>query len=54
MLLRSGTAPEDLNAIQLEGIGQVASTAASLSTEKFGGIPSVPEKRQVEKSLLYA
>ena len=54
MLLRSGTAPEDLNAIQLEGIGQVASTAASLSTEKFGGIPSVPEKRQVEKSLLNA
>ena len=52
MLLRSGTAPEELNALQLEAIGQMASTAASLSTEKFGGIPSVPEKKLVEKNLL--
>jgi fructokinase/fructan beta-fructosidase len=52
MLLRSGTVPEDLNTMQLEGIGLVASTAASLSTEKFGGIPSVPEKKLVEKNLL--
>ena len=51
MLLGSGTKPEDLNAIQLEDIGKMASTAASLSTEKFGGIPSVPEKKLVEEYL---
>jgi len=46
-LLKLGKAPEDLNKEDLEGIVSFATTAASLSTEKFGGIPSVPDEVEV-------
>ena len=41
-LLKLGKAPEDLDQAELEGIARFASTAASLSTEHPGGIPSIP------------
>ena len=37
----------ELTADDLRCIGTFASTAASLSTEKSGGIPSIPEKEAV-------
>lgn len=40
-LLKLGKAPEDLDQAELEGIARFASTAASLSTEHPGGIPSI-------------
>lgn len=46
-LMTLGVAPEDLSVEQLEQIGSFASTAASLSTERMGGISSVPEIEQV-------
>lgn len=42
-LLRLGKAPEALNQEELEYIARFATTAASLSTEKSGGIPSIPD-----------
>ena len=46
-LLKLGKAPEDLDQAELEGIARFASTAASLSTEHSGGIPSIPEESVV-------
>lgn len=46
-LLELGKAPEELEQAELEGIARFAATAASLSTEKPGGIPSIPEKEAV-------
>lgn len=46
-LLKLGKAPEDLDQAELEGIARFASTAASLSTEHPGGIPSIPEEAVV-------
>ena len=46
-LLKTGKAPEELNAAELERIVKFASTAASLSTQKPGGIPSIPEEKEV-------
>ena len=42
---------EDLTAEDLHYIGAFASTAASLSTEAPGGIPSIPEKDAVLKAM---
>ena len=42
---------EDLTAEDLHYIGAFASTAASLSTEAAGGIPSIPEKNAVLKAM---
>ena len=42
---------EDLTAEDLHYIGAFASTAASLSTEAAGGIPSIPEKEVVLKAM---
>ena len=42
---------EDLTAEDLHYIGAFASTAASLSTEAAGGIPSIPEKDAVLKAM---
>ncbi|MCM1149496.1 MAG: carbohydrate kinase [Butyricicoccus sp.] len=42
-LLRLGKAPEALDQEELEYIARFAATAASLSTEKYGGIPSIPD-----------
>lgn len=50
-LLELGVAPEELNEEQLRFVGAFASTAASLSTERSGGIPSIPEKAAVEAKM---
>jgi len=47
-ILEMGVAPENLTLEQMREIGTFAATAASLSTEKSGGIPSIPEKARVE------
>lgn len=46
-LLKLGRAPEDLEEAELAGIARFAVTAASLSTEKPGGIPSIPGEAEV-------
>ena len=50
-LLKLGIAPAELSVEQMYGVGSFASTAASLSTEKSGGIPSIPDVRAVEKCM---
>ncbi len=42
---------DELTEKELTAIAQFGSTAASLSTEKFGGIPSIPEKEDVLKLI---
>jgi len=46
-ILKSGKAPQDLEPDDLSEIVSFAVTAASLSTQKFGGIPSVPDESEV-------
>lgn len=46
-LLELDVAPQDLSVPQMEAIGTFAATAASLSTEKPGGIPSIPDVHTV-------
>jgi len=46
-ILKIGKAPESLNQEELSGIAKFAITVASLSTQKPGGIPSVPDEREV-------
>lgn len=46
-ILALNVALEDLTVAQLEAVGTFAATAASLSTEKSGGIPSIPELADV-------
>ena len=46
-LLKLGAAPAELTQEQMYAVGSFASTAASLSTEKSGGIPSIPEEDKV-------
>ena len=46
-ILRLGKPMEALNAEELSRIVRFASTAASLSTEKPGGIPSIAEYETV-------
>lgn len=48
-ILAFDIAPSELSAEQLKGIGSFASTAASLSTEKAGGIPSIPSIEAVNE-----
>lgn len=50
-LLKLGTAPSELTVEQMTAIGSFASAAASLSTEKSGGIPSIPEEEAVNGVL---
>lgn len=50
-LLELGKAPEDLGAAELSYIADYAATAASLSTEASGGIPSIPPKARVLEYL---
>jgi len=49
--LKLGKAPADLTADDLTAITRFACTAASLSTQKHGGISSVPAIEEVEKKL---
>lgn len=51
-LLELGKAPEDLEQADLDYIAGFASAAASFSTEKTGGIPSIPEKERVLDYLM--
>lgn len=46
-LLELRKAPGDLTAQELAWVGSFAATAASLSTERPGGIPSIPDKQEV-------
>jgi len=46
-LLKLGKMPEELDSGDLEVIARFAVTAASLSTQKYGGIPSVPREEEV-------
>lgn len=46
-LLKLGVAPNALSVEQMYAVGSFASTAASLSTEASGGIPSIPEEEKV-------
>lgn len=46
-LLKIGVHPAELTEEQMYAVGSFASTAASLSTEKSGGIPSIPEETAV-------
>ena len=49
--LRTGKAPKDLNKEELRRIVCFACTAASLSTQKHGGITSVPEETDVQAKM---
>lgn len=46
-LLKIGVHPAELTVEQMYEVGSFASTAASLSTEHSGGIPSIPEETAV-------
>ena len=46
-LLKLGVHPAELSVEQLHAVGSFAATAASLSTEKSGGIPSIPDEETV-------
>ena len=46
-LLKIGVHPAELSVEQMVTVGSFASAAASLSTEKSGGIPSIPEEESV-------
>jgi len=46
-ILKHGVAPEELGETELADIVKFAVTAASLSTQKSGGIPSVPDEAKV-------
>lgn len=50
-LLETGKAPEELLEEELFTIVRFASSAASLSTEKKGGIPSIPTLEEIEGIL---
>lgn len=50
-LLQLGKAPEMLSETELQEVTTFACTAAGLSTTKPGGISSVPEYSEIEKSL---
>ena len=50
-ILKLGKAPEDLSEEDLMKIAVFAATAASLSTQKMGGIPSVPTEDEVYAAM---
>ena len=49
--LKTGKAPEALDADELREIVRFACTAASLSTQTHGGISSVPAMEAVQEKL---
>ena len=49
--LKIGKEPDELTEDDLKQIGSYACTAASLSTEKQGGIPSIPETAKVLEAM---
>lgn len=50
-LLKTGKKPADLTEEELRSVVQFACTAASLSTQKHGGISSVPSEEEVLKKI---
>ena len=50
-LLELAKPPRELTADDLAYIGTFAATAASLSTEHSGGIPSIPNKDAVLEAM---
>ncbi|MCL2661984.1 MAG: carbohydrate kinase [Oscillospiraceae bacterium] len=50
-ILKTGKPPEDLDEAELSGTAKFAVTAASLSTQKSGGIPSIPNEPEVIKVM---
>ena len=50
-LLKIGKKPEELDENELFSIGRFACTAASLSTMRQGGIPSIPEEQEVLEQM---
>lgn len=50
-LLKIGKKPEELDENELFNIGRFACTAASLSTMRQGGIPSIPEEQEVLEQM---
>jgi len=50
-ILNIGKRPQDLSQEEMQQIAWYACTAASLSTEKMGGLTSVPAKEEVLKRL---
>lgn len=46
-LLRLKKKPDQLTIEEMEGISRFATAAASLSTQRFGGIPSIPDEQEV-------
>ena len=50
-LLELGKNPSDLTQEELTEIARFATTAASMSTEKRGGIPSIPDRKTVTEYL---
>jgi len=50
-ILRLDKAPEDLDKNELSEVVKFAVTAATLSTQKPGGIPSVPDETEVDKLI---
>ena len=47
-ILESGKNAAELSAEELKNIGTFASTAASLSTERSGGIASIPSREDIQ------
>lgn len=50
-ILALETAPKELTVEQMNEIGRFAAAAASLSTERMGGISSIPEYAQVQAAM---
>ena len=50
-IIKLGKKPEDLDEEELNGIAAFATIAASLSTQKPGGIPSVPDEDDVFRMI---
>jgi len=50
-ILASNKAPDDLTPEELSEIVSFAVTAASLSTQKLGGVPSVPDETEVSERI---
>lgn len=50
-ILALETAPKELTVEQMNEIGRFAAAAASLSTERMGGISSIPEYAQIQATM---
>lgn len=51
MIIKSGKRPDELTVPELERLTAYACAAAGISTERFGGITSVPDKDDIERRI---